>query len=205
MKLNGVGILFLALISFQGMSQVTKKDTLPSSAETPSNSSSLSGQTKMRVNVMAGSEFWTAPGYGSGFGTFLTAGITYPVGKKFSLGGGIGVINSTLTGVHNTSTESFGQPNLTNTLVYVTGEYLLSQHLTVSGTLFKEFNILNASPEYRQFQRNTPQGAYMKVKYKVNDFMQIEAGFGYSHGVNPYYNSYLGSPFYNRPFLFGNP
>jgi hypothetical protein len=154
---------------------------------------------------MAGTEFWTAPGYGSGMGTLFMAGITYPVGKRFSLGGGIGVLNTTPMGVHNTSAEVFGNPNFTNSLIYVTGQYLLSQKITLSGTVFKEFNVFNNSPGYQGFQKNTPQGAYMKVDYKINDFMHIEAGFGYSRGISPYYNSYLGSPLYDRPFLIRNP
>jgi len=187
------------------MSQKAANDTLPSSATAPSSPNHLSDQNKMHVNFTAGTEFWSASGYGSGISTLFTAGITYPVAKRFNLGGGIGVVSTTPTGTHNRSTEFYGNTNFTNTLIYVTGEYLLSQRMTVSGTLFKEFNIFNNSPGYQGFQKNTsPQGAYMKVSYKINDVMQIEAGFGYSRGVSPYYNSFTGSP-YNRPFLFTNP
>lgn len=154
---------------------------------------------------MAGTEFWTAPGYGSGIGTMFMTGITYPVGKRFNLGGGIGVISMTPVGVQNNSAEYFGNQNPSTALVYVTGQYLLSQRVTVSGTLFKEFNIFNNPHGNQQMQNNTPQGAYMKVNYKINDVMQIEAGFGYSRGINPYYNSFSGSPFYNPPSLFRNP
>ena len=205
MKLTGFGIFFLGFLSFQSMSQIGGTDTLPSSTGIQSTPNHFSVQNKMHVNIMAGTEFWTAPGYGSGMGTLFMAGITYPVWKRFSLGGGIGIINTTPFGVHNTSNESFGNTNFTNTLIYITGQYLLSQRITVSGTVFKEFNIFNASPEYQRFQKNTPQGVFMKVNYKINDFMQIEAGFGYSRGISPYYNSYMGSPLYDRPFLFRNP
>jgi len=187
------------------MSQIAGTDTLPSSAVTPATPKYLSSQNKMHVNIMAGTEFWTAPGYGSGIATYLMTGFTYPVGKRFSLGGGIGILNTAPVGVHSTTVEGFGNVNSTNTLVYVTGQYLLNQRVTISGTVFKEFTAFNNSPEYQRFRKNTPQGAYMKVNYKINDFMQIEAGFGYSRGVNPYYNSYMGSPLYDRPLLFRNP
>lgn len=206
MKVTGFGILFLGFLSFNCMSQFAGKDTLPSSAViTPSAKLFPSGQNKMHVNIMAGTEFWTSPGYSSGIATYLMTGITYPVEKRFNIGGGIGIINSTSVGVKHTSVEYFGNPNSTNALVYVTGQYLLSQRVTVSGTLFKEFDVLNNSPEYQHFRKNMPQGAYMKINYKINDFMQIEAGFGYSRGINPYYNSYMGSPLYNRTFPFQNP
>lgn len=206
MKVFGFVLFFFGFLSFQCMSQIAGKDTLPFSATASENPYHLSDQNKMHVNFMAGTEFWSVPGFSSGIATYLMTGITYPVGKRFSLGGGIGILNTTPVGVHRTSTEFFGNENSTNsTLVYITGQYLLSQRITVSGTLFKEFNILNNSPGSQGFQKNTPEGGYMQVKYKINDFMHIEAGFGYSRGVNPYYNSFSGSPQYNRPFLFTNP
>ena len=205
MRLSCIGIIILGLLSFQCVSQTGSTDTLPSSAAMPATPKYLSKQNKMHVNVMAGTEFWTATGYGSGIATYLMTGITYPVGKRFSLGGGIGILNTTPVGVHSTSVESFGNANSTNTLVYITGQYLLSQHVTVSGTVFKEFTAFNNSPEYQRSPKNTPQGVYMKVDYRINDFMQIEAGFGYSRGVSPYYNSYTGSPLYDRPSLLRNP
>jgi hypothetical protein len=206
MKLTIPGIFLFGLLSAHCISQNVSNDTLPSSAVvTPSGALLSSGQNKMHVNIMAGTEFWTAPGYGSGMGTEFLVGITQPLSKRFSIGGGIGIINRTPIGAQHSSIEYFGNPNSTNALVYVTGQYLLNQHITVSGTLFKEFSVFDNSPEYQRFQKNMPQGAYMKVRYKINDYMQIEAGFGYSRGINPYGTSFLGSPLYDSPFPFRNP
>jgi hypothetical protein len=207
MRFTTLVIFFIGLFNFHGMSQNAGPDTLPaSSTVTPSARLIPASQNKLHVNFMVGSEFWSAPGYGSGLGTMFMTGITYPVGKRFNVGGGIGVISTTPIGVKHTTGEYFGNPNSTNALVYVTGQYLLSQRVTVSGTLFKEFSIFNNSPEDQRFQKNLPQGGYMKVSYKINDFMQIEAGIGYSRGYyNPYNTSFMGSSMFdNSPFPFRN-
>lgn len=205
MKLTFFGLVFIIILNFQGKTQIGNTDTLPSSAVvTPSAALIPASQNKMHVNVMAGTEFWTAPGYGSGIATFLMTGITYPVGKRFSIGGGIGIMNTTPVGVHSSSVETFGPSNTTSTLVYVTGQYLLSQRITVSGTLFKEFSAFNGSSDYQRSQKNMPEGGFMKVDYKINDFMHIEAGFGYSRGISPYNNYYSGSPMYDSSFPFRN-
>jgi hypothetical protein len=200
------GFIILVLVSIRCMSQVTAQDTLPPSANSPVNPSQVSSHNKLKVNVTVGTEFWTAPHYTSGIATYLTTGLSYPVSKRFSVGGGIGVINTTPVGSHATYGEYYGNTGSTNALIYVTGQYLLSQRLTVTGTLFKEFSIFSNSPQNQHYQNNLPQGGYMKINYKINDFMQIEAGVGYSRGVSPYYNSFIGSPlYYNRSFPFINP
>ena len=203
MKILTIGILFICILNDQGITQNAPPDTLPASAVMRSNSGQSSNLNKMNVTVQAGTQFWSAPGYGSGLGSFIMTGISYPVGRKFSIGGGIGVINNTLIGVHNPAAETFGNVSYTNSLVYITGQYLLNPHITVSGTVFKELNVMNNSTEYQRFRNNTPQGVYMKVNYRINDFMQIEAGFGYSRGVNPYYNSFMSPMPYNS--IFSDP
>lgn len=203
MKLIGTGILLMGLIHIQCLSQTAVPDTIPPASATQTNNNFQAGIPKMHVNVLAGTQFWSASGYGSGMRTSFMTGISYPIGKKFLIGGGIGVNNNTLFGIRNPANESFGNFSYTNSLVYVTGQYLLNRHITVSGTVFKEFNVMNNNREYQRFLNNTPQGAYMKIHYRINDFMQIEAGFGYTKGVNPYYNSFMTPAPYNG--IFSDP
>lgn len=205
MKILFAGIFFFWFLNDPIMTQNLAPDTLPASATVQHGTEQNSVPVKMHVNVLAGTQFWSAPGYSSGLGSFILTGISYPVGKRFNIGGGIGIINNTLIGMHNRTTEYFGNDNQTNSLVYITGQYLLNQHITVTGTVFKEFSVMNNSPEYQRFQKNNPQGVYMKVNYRINDFMQIEAGFGYSRGVNPYYNSFMDTPMIGSPFFNQHP
>jgi len=97
--------------------------------------------------------------------------------------------------------ESSLNGNFTNALIFVSGDYLVNDRLKVSGTLFKEFNLLNSVSGYNPYTRNNAQGAFMKVDYKVFENFHIEAGFGYSNGANPYSN-YLGYPYPYSPFNY---
>jgi len=81
------------------MAQNVSVDTLPSSAGAPSATNHVSVQNKMHVNIMAGTEYWSAPGYGSGIASYLMTGMNFPLGKRFSIGGGIGILNTTPVGI----------------------------------------------------------------------------------------------------------
>ncbi|MCX6252401.1 MAG: hypothetical protein NTX61_16835 [Bacteroidetes bacterium] len=201
MKSFSILILFICIMSLTGVSQTVSLDTIPS-ATFPASASPVTPK-KLHLNIQAGTQFWSASGFGSGFDSFIMTGLSYPLGKRFSIEGGIGIVNSSFTAKNHSSSEFYGtgNGNQTHTLVYVTGNYLLSQHLTVSGTLFKDFISFNNSGAYQYNNKDNPQGLYMKVNYKINDFMQIEAGFGYSKGVNPYDQYLMCYPGYGGSFL----
>ena len=196
MKSIITGIIFIWALSFSGISQSVNLDTIPS-ATNPATKPGIT-QSKLHLNVQAGSQFWSASGFGSGFNSYIMTGLSYPLGKRFSIEGGIGIINTTFTAKNKGLTDYYGYGNLnqTHTLVYVTGNYLLSRHITVSGTLWKDFGSFNTTSTNKYYKQNDPQGLYMNVKYKINDFMQIEAGFSYSKGVNLYGPCYLEYPGY---------
>jgi len=201
MKSISIVIIFICLFGLTSISQTVSLDSIHSATNTGTKATAT--QPKLHVNVMVGTQFWSASGFGSGFDTYLMTGLSYPLGKRFSLEGGIGIVNSTFTARNNYSSEfyGYGNGNQTHTLVYVTGNYLLNEHLTVSGTLFKDFSSFNNSGTTPYSTKENPQGGYLKVNYKINDFLQIEAGFGYSKGVSPYdpyriaYPGYRGSMF----------
>jgi hypothetical protein len=78
--------------------------------------------------------------------------------------------------------------------VYITGQYLLNDHISISGTAYKQFDILNTVPGTPGYRNYSPQGAFMTVKYRVNNFVTFEAGVGYSQGASPYGNPFC-SPY----------
>lgn len=214
-------ILILTFVSFlftKGNAQSSRIDTLPASSVSPSstiNSSHIASLPlhKLHVGVQVGTEFMTTSGYGSGLSTFLSPTLTYPVSKRFVLSGGISVVNTTLYGVKpyyslggENPTPGFSG-NITQTTLWVSGQYLLSDRITLTGTAYKTMDVLGDAPKYTPFYKNNPQGAYLNVGYKINDFMHIEAGFGYSKGNygsafgNPYGSGFGSSnfdPFFNR-------
>jgi hypothetical protein len=167
---------------------------------------------QLHVGVQVGTQFTTTSGYGSGFSTFLSPTLSYRVSNRFSLSGGISVVNTTLYGVKPFYSFAEEKPmpgfsgNITQTTLWVSGQYLLSDRVTLTGTIFKTVDILGQKPGNYPFYNNNPQGGYLNVGYKVSDHMQIQAGFGYTKGSygSPYnpYNPVFGSsnvnPFFNR-------
>jgi hypothetical protein len=144
---------------------------------------------KLNVGIQAGTQFTATSGYGSGFSTFLSPTLTYPVSKRFLVSGGFSVVNTSLYGYKPYFSFSEGPSysgNFTQATVWVSGQYLLSDRLTIAGTAYKTFDIFGEKPGNSVFYKTNPQGAYFNVGYKINDFMHIEAGFGYSQGYNGY-------------------
>ena len=213
-----VKIVFLCL-SFllfyaAGNGQSSRIDTLPPAS---SSSNNLHGYNvlplhQLHVGVQVGTQFTTSSGYGSGFSTFLSPTLSYRVSNRFSLSGGVSVVNTTLYGVKPFYSFAEGKSmpgfsgNITQTTLWVSGQYLLSDRLTLTGTIFKTVNVLGQNSGNYPFYNNNPQGGYLNIGYKISDHMHIEAGFGYTQGNRGYsydpYNPVFGSsnvnPFFNR-------
>jgi hypothetical protein len=141
------------------------------------------------------------------------------VSKRFRIGGGITYIN---TNLFNTRSFYSGESapgfngNYSTGMVHVNGTYLVNNKLTLSGSAFKAFPISGDPLPYNPFSPISPKGAQgvnFSIDYKVAENFHIQAGFGYSEGVNPYYgNSYYQNPFqqgigqgFGQGFGFGSP
>ena len=194
-----VSFLFLCLVFTEGNAQVTSIDSLPGSATIPIYHHKPVLHM-LDVSIRTGTEFMTTSGYGSGLSTFLSPTLSYPVSRKFSISGGLSVIHTTLYGIktwsplpeENSSTVS---GNLMQATLWFSGQYILNDHLTLTGTLFKTFDLMENIPGYSRLYGASPQGGYLNLGYRINDHMHIEAGFGYSRGYNGYnwgYNAFPG-------------
>jgi hypothetical protein len=206
-------LVFLCAAS-AGFSQVSATDSVPipgSGFRSLNQDPSPLPLHKLNVGVQIGSQFTTTSGYGSGLSTYLSPTLTYPVSKKFIIQGGISVVNTNYYGVrplYSTSEQGSYSGNLTTATLWVSGQYQLNNHLTITGTAYKTFDVMNDKPGNYPYYRNNPQGAYLNIGYKVNDFIHIDAAFGYSNGYNPYnsFNSfYSNDPFGPSPFGHGIP
>jgi hypothetical protein len=186
------------LLALWSQAQTPLTDTLPASGNT--HASTALPLHKLHIGVQAGTEFMSSSGYGSGLSTWVSPTLTYPVSKRFSVSGGIAIVNTSYYGLkpwYSTPETNSFTGNVTSARLWVSGQYFLSDRITISGTAYKTIDILSSNP-INNFYKNNPQGAFMKVGYKINDYMQIEAGFGYSQGYN---GSSYGSP-YNHGFGF---
>ncbi len=163
---------------------------------------------QLHVGIQAGTEFFTTSGIGSGFSTYLSPTLTYPVSKRFLVSGGLSIVNTSLNGFrpyYSFPEEKSFTGNITQAMLWVSGQYLLNDRLTITGTAYKTIDLLGEKPGASSFYKSNPQGAYFNVGYKINDNIHIEAGFGYSQGSHGYSYGYpgirgSGSSYYN-PFF----
>jgi hypothetical protein len=161
---------------------------------------------KFDYGVTLGSEFITASGFGSGLNTYVTPHISYNLNKRLSIGGGFSVVQ---TNYFNASSyfqnepNSFSNGSFTSAMLFVNGQYLVNDRLTIYGSAFKQFPITKDPLPYNPFNPVSPNGAQginFNVGYKVGKNMYIQAGFRYTEGINPY-NVHQ---FYNDPFQSGS-
>jgi hypothetical protein len=212
MLLRKTIFLAVAVLSWAstGFSQVSATDSAAAVRPSPfTRYSTALPLHKLSVGVVAGTQFTATSGYGSGLSTYVSPTLTYPVSKRFLLRGGIGIVNTSLYGVkpfYSTAEQGSYTGNFTQAMIWVSGQYQLNDHLTLTGTAYKSFDVMNDHPSNSSFYRNNPQGALLNVGYKVNDVFQINVEVGYSKGYNPYnsygiYSPY--SPFDPSPVGFG--
>jgi len=163
---------------------------------------------KFNVHLSLGNQFSSYSGYGSALSTIVTPTFTYDLSKRLQLQGGISLLTTNYFGVRPFFSESNGPAssgNFTSALLFVSGTYLLNNNISISGSAFKEFPVSGDPLPYSPFQPYSNDGAHgirMDINYKVGEHFQIQAGFGYSKGVNPYYSPY-GNSFWGTYDRFG--
>ncbi len=161
---------------------------------------------KFDYGVTLGSEFTSTSGFGSGLNTYLTPHFSYNINKRLSIGGGFSIVQTNYFKARSyfqNEQNSFSNGSFTSAMIFVNGQYLVNDRLTIYGSAFKQFPITNDPLPYNPFNPVSPNGAQgvnFNVGYKVGKNMFIQAGFRYTQGVNPY----SPNPFYNDPFHSGS-
>jgi hypothetical protein len=191
----------LTLISFPALCQVMHHDTVMAPAN------HLFQPKKFNYGVTLGSQFASVSGYGSALNTFVTPRISYNVNKRLSIGGGVSLIQSNY---FNARSYGYNEPargsngNFTSAMIFVEGQYLVNDRLTVYGSAFKQLPVTKDPLPYNPFNPVSARGAQgidFNVGYRVGDHMYIQAGFHYIDGVNPYSSGPLNrNPFMHDPF-----
>jgi hypothetical protein len=153
-------------------------------------------KNKVRVNVEVGTTFGTTFGNGSYFGTYVSPHISIPVSKRFSLQTGGYLLNS--QALSNNGEEGFYNPynpfsnGMTRTFLYVEGAYMLTENLTLTGAVYKEFNMFNKPPPGINSGDFDYEGIIMGVDYKIGENVFIHGQIEFSNGRSPYYYSPFG-------------
>jgi hypothetical protein len=157
---------------------------------------------KINYNVTLGSSFATVSGYGSGLNTYIMPRLSYNVNRHLTIGGGISISQT-----HYFKTRSYFQNeqspasdgNFTNATIFIDGQYMVNDRLSVFGSAYKQIPITNDPLPYNPFNPVSSKGAQgfdINVGYRIGKNMYIQAGFRYSEGINPLYPD----PFNTNPF-----
>jgi hypothetical protein len=203
-------LICISLFSSAGNAQVSSMDTLPKSATAHTNY--VLPLHQLHVGVQVGTQFSTASGYGSALSTYLSPTLTYRLSKRFSLSGGMSIVNTSLFGVKPLYSLAEGNSvpgysgNFTQTTLWLSGQYLLGNRITLTGTVYKTLDVSGTNSSNYPFYRSNPQGGNLNIDYRVSDHFHIEAGIGYSKGsygynynpYNPVFGNSNNMPFFNR-------
>jgi len=173
----------------------------------PSNSNnSFLSNSKPQLSVSLSSSFTSfGPGFNT-FGTSIMPQVTFPVSEKFRLTGGVGYS----TFFMGNGSESLFHSNQSNYgHVFVSGDYMLNEKVTIRGTAYKTFLL---SPTTYGTETTYPgydfssQGVIMDVEYKVTDNFRINVGFEYRQQNYPMYSPGMNpiNPIMNNSTPFSN-
>ncbi len=203
-------ISFLFITSNRGIAQVVseKEDTVQAGIDDYSIVKTLS-EKKPRFNISIGTVFGTGSGLGNYFGTYISPQVSYPVSSRFMLNTGVTIMNGF-------PVYAFGSPydnefydpfsTGTNSIVYVGGDYKLSDNLTLSGSVYKGFSMYRNPRNDQHGYNNNIEGMMLGVGYKVGKNAFIQGQIEISNGRNPYFRHPFHSPvnsFNQSPFQSG--
>ena len=160
--------------------------------------------SKPKVSVALSTSFSTF-GYGySAIGTSIMPKLTLPVSNKFSLSAGIGYSTFFMSGNHqspfNSAPNNYGH-------IFVSGDYLLSERITLRGTAYKTFSLDSSPPlvesSYPSYDFSS-QGVIMDIEYKVTENFRVNIGFEYRQQNYPMYSPgmYPSTPGLGRRGMF---
>jgi len=202
-------LLLILLLVTPVLAQVKRSDSIQNAGDR------LYQPGKIGWGVTLGSEFSAISGYGSGINSFVAPYFSYNLNKRLQLGGGISFIQ---TNYFKTRAWFQGEQkqtisgNFSNAIIFVNGQYLVNERLTISGSAYKQFPAGQDPLPYNPFSPVSSRGAQginFDMGYRIGDHMYIQAGFRYSDGRSPYYpDSFNRDPFRNDryvPAVFGRP
>ncbi len=184
-------VLFM-LPALSVRAQVAGNDTLSGSGTSGTTSKGFTPK-KTDIHVQAGTWFSTSSGYGNGWGTYIAPQISYALSPRFRITGGISIANMSFSGYkpyYDVLSTSSYHGNVTSAYLFVSGQYLVNERLTVTGSAFKKFNIYDTPGTQNPFLNDEPYGGNLNIQYKIGNNVYLEGGIGFTRGASyPYYGT----------------
>lgn len=156
---------------------------------------------KVDFNVSMGSSFLYAKGFGNGLATYVAPELKYKFTPRFHLNAGVMIVNSNY--MYNKYLPFYQEPSVvfrskpaTSVLGYVSGDYLLSEKLTISGMVMRDLS----NPQLGRYNSSI-SAMSLRMDYKITNNISIGAGMHMSQGG--YFNSHLSNGF--SPGNYYNP
>jgi hypothetical protein len=184
-------LLLLLFVSIESQAQSAfRTDTTTSfNTQTIKKNTSLLNYKRMSFSVDVGFGF-AASKYSSGAYTYISPYMSYLVTPRFKLDVG-GILQKGFNGFGNSEFNSFGT-NGTNALIFVRGNYLVSDRLIISGSVYKTFTSNKTIDSEFINKKNSLDnyGINIGAEYKISEHMTIGAQVNFSNGNNdPFYQS----------------
>ncbi len=160
---------------------------------------SITTDKKMDVGVQLGTSFATDFNKGFAFTTMAAPEVRYRVNNRLTIRGGISISNTEYgnTLVYSPYGLNRYSGNVTQGMLYVSGDYMISPKVILSATAYKEFSIDHGGPENAFRPGYDGKGVMMNLRLMPTNNMTIDIGAEIYEGNNPYrggiYNPY-------RPF-----
>ena len=180
------------------------------SSDQPNLSQSLPFE-KVKLSLNAGTSFFYSPNSFSGTSFYVAPKFSYNFTPKFRINAGVMLIRQNLNLSSPLLLGNDSQPQsvvIRNTpavqgIVFAEGDYLLSERLTLSGSLMKS---IEPNDQYKNAAwRNSFQMMSMDVNYKLSNTISVGAGVRMiqSNGFNNFFPSTITSPGIYQPFYRG--
>jgi len=140
----------------------------------------------------------------SSFSTYVSPALAYNVSPRFRIKTGVTVFQN-FGDPYYAGYDYYYSPVInpgTTTSLFVQGDYILSNKLMLSGTLYKDFTNFNPNVSDPRLKNPESQGMILNLNYRPTSFFEINASFGYGEGNRSMFNS----PFYpGSAFPGGSP
>jgi len=149
----------------------------------------------IRYGIHVGTSFTSSGFYGNTFQTWIAPEIQLPVSERFFLRAGVVASHVNVTNMNVMPGIYENQGNSANWMsytVYAEGTYLLSENLSVSGTVFKK---IDQTPEWvkRSGYGQEFESYSLSFHYRVSNSMHIGAHIRMDRGNHPFFYSPYGA------------